>query len=103
MICRAEITYCNDCSPGIFRRTPSTAKTGPFSTQAVARANLPPVPSLSRLALASKRLDRWREMPRCFREFDHPSALAAAYLGVNTMAMPTVVQHRSGLRLQVNE
>jgi FkbM family methyltransferase len=29
--------------------------------------------------------------------------MAAAYLGVSTMAMPTVVQHRSGLRLRVNE
>jgi FkbM family methyltransferase len=42
-------------------------------------------------------------MPRCFREFEQPSAMAAAYLGVSTMTMPTVVQHRSGLRLQVYE
>jgi len=55
------------------------------------------------MALAVKRLDRWREVPRCLQEFDHPWAMEAAYVGVRSLSMPTVVQHRSGLRLQVNE
>jgi FkbM family methyltransferase len=61
------------------------------------------VSSFSRLARSLKRLDRWREVPRCFRDFDRPVAMVAAYLGLSTMAMPTVVRHRSGLRLQINE
>jgi len=94
---------CDDCSPGFFRRNSSASRKQAFSPRAVARANLSPVSSFSRLALAFRRLDRWREMLRCFREFEQPSVMAGAYLGASTMAMPTVVQHRSGLRLQVNE
>src|SRR5262249_50669462 len=40
---------------------------------------------------------------RCFGEFDRSLSMMAAYLGLSTLAMPTVVRHRSGLRLQVNE
>jgi FkbM family methyltransferase len=59
--------------------------------------------SLSRLILSLKRLNRWREVPRCFQEFEQPVALVASYLGLNEMTMPTVAKHRSGLRLRVNE
>lgn len=59
--------------------------------------------SSPRLALAFKRLDRWREVPRCFTEFENPMALVGSYLGVKRMAMPALVNHRSGLQLQVDE
>jgi len=59
--------------------------------------------SSSRIFLSLKRLDRWREVPRCLQEFEEPVALLATYLGLSDMTMPTVVKHRSGLRLQVNE
>lgn len=62
-----------------------------------------PVLSSSRLILSLKRLDRWREVPHCFQEFEQPTALLASYLGLSDIVMPTVAQHRSGLRLRVNE
>jgi FkbM family methyltransferase len=53
--------------------------------------------------LSLKRLNRWREVPRCLDEFEAPMALVASYLGLSEMTMPKMVKHRSGLRLQVNE
>lgn len=90
------------------RRRPSR---GGFSAPVAERADAfsksmlgcKPVLSSSRLILSLKRLDRWREVPRCFQEFEQPTALLASYLGQSDIAMPTVAQHCSGLRLQVNE
>jgi FkbM family methyltransferase len=59
--------------------------------------------SSSRFILSLKRLDRWREVPRCFQEFEDPMALMASYLGLSDLRMPTIAKHRSGLRLRVNE
>jgi len=59
--------------------------------------------SSTRLALALKRLDRWREVSRCFAEFEKPMALLGSYIGLSQMAMPALVKHRSGLQLRVDE
>ena len=59
--------------------------------------------SSSRALLLSRRLDRWREVPRCVTEFEQPSSLITGYLGLSTLGMPTIARHRSGLRLHVNE
>jgi len=59
--------------------------------------------SPGRLALALKRLDRWREIPRCYREFDRSSSLALTYLGMDCYPRPGVVRHRSGLILRITE
>jgi FkbM family methyltransferase len=62
-----------------------------------------PMLSSSRLTLSLKHLDRWREVPRCFREFEESIALLANYMGLSHMTMPTMARHRSGLRLRIDE
>jgi FkbM family methyltransferase len=57
----------------------------------------------ARLARSFTRLDRWREVPRCFQEFEQPLSLVNTYLGISRLAMPTTLKHRSGMRLQITE
>jgi len=56
-----------------------------------------------RLAAATKHLDRWREVARCFSEFDQPASLLFAYLGARSLDYPHVATHRSGLKLRLME
>jgi FkbM family methyltransferase len=58
---------------------------------------------IRRLGAALKHLDRWREVSRCFQEFERPAAMVSAYLGTRRMAFPQIAIHRSGIRFRMQE